>query len=295
MRSLAGQRIPDEAHVSTMQLTPEGRKRIQEIARRNQVSAEAVTTLLEAVVQGNGTMAQFSIAELGGVGQWMRGGMTMIGDMFNHALKAKVDALCRELSDLLNDSPISEESPSMSQSQSQSQSSSRAPRDVPAPTAAAVGNTARRSNLFVQGTAAQSKNWWPDELGTPNATGSQNNMRYAYFAGPRRLALDLGGEVSVYDTLDHQIGGVSQQQSGGSSIKFSSQHGPIDIASLPQLYPAKAVSEPLPREQTESKVERRSGSEDVISSIERLAKLHKSGALTEEEFQTKKRELLARL
>lgn len=295
MRSLAGQRIPDEAHVSTMQLTPEGRKRIQEIARRNQVSAEAVTTLLEAVVQGNGTMAQFSIAELGGVGQWIRGGMTMIGDMFNHALKAKVDALCRELSDLLNNSPISEVSPSMSQSQSQSQSSSRAPRDVPAPTAAAAGNTARRSDLFVQGTAPQSKNWWPDGLGTPNATGSQNNMRYAYFAGPRRLVLDLGGEVSVYDTLNHQIGGVSQQQSGGSSIKFSSQHGPIDIASLPQLYPAKAVSEPLPREQTESKVERRSGSEDVISSIERLAKLHKSGALTEEEFQTKKRELLARL
>jgi hypothetical protein len=31
----------------------------------------------------------------------MRGGMVMVGDMFNHALKAKVDGLCSELSSLL--------------------------------------------------------------------------------------------------------------------------------------------------------------------------------------------------
>lgn len=286
---------PDEPRVNAMQLTPEGRKRVEEIARRHQVSVEAVTTLLEAVVQGNGAMAQFSIAELGGVGQWMRGGMLMIGDMFNHALKAKVDALCRELSDLLDHAHTTTESPSMSQAQSQSQSSSRGSRGASAPPAAAGSGTPHRSDLFVQGSSTSSRNWWPGELGTPNSTGSQNNMRYAYFAGPRRLALDLGGEVSVYDTLDHQIGGVSQQQSGGSSLTFSSQHGPIDLASLPKLYPEKAAAPPSRSKEAESKPDKRPGSDDVISSIERLAKLHKSGALTEEEFQSKNKELLARL
>jgi hypothetical protein len=47
-------------------------------------------TLLQAVVNGNGTMAQLGNWELGGNGQWMQGGMTMVGDMFNYGLKAKV-------------------------------------------------------------------------------------------------------------------------------------------------------------------------------------------------------------
>jgi hypothetical protein len=34
---------------------------------------------------------------LGGMGQWTAGGMTMIGDMFNAGLKARVVALCDEL------------------------------------------------------------------------------------------------------------------------------------------------------------------------------------------------------
>jgi hypothetical protein len=42
-----------------------------------------VRTLLFAVSAGGGTLAQFDHAELGGSGQWMSGGMTMVGDMFN--------------------------------------------------------------------------------------------------------------------------------------------------------------------------------------------------------------------
>src|SRR5271155_1234873 len=51
-------------------------------------------------------MALFNHAELGGSGQWMRGGMTMVGDMFNYGLKAKVDGLCSELSQLLAQQPF---------------------------------------------------------------------------------------------------------------------------------------------------------------------------------------------
>jgi len=63
-------------------------------------------TLLQALLNSNGTMAQFDHRELGGAGQWMPGGMTMVGDMFNHGLKAKVDGLCSELSQLLAMQPF---------------------------------------------------------------------------------------------------------------------------------------------------------------------------------------------
>ena len=89
-----------------MQLTDQGRQKIDELARRYAVSTDAVMTLLQAVVNGHGSMAQFSHPELGGGGQWMQGGMTMVGDMFNYGLKAKVDGLCSELSQLLAQQPF---------------------------------------------------------------------------------------------------------------------------------------------------------------------------------------------
>lgn len=75
--------------------------------------------LLQALIAGNGTMAQFMHQDLGGMGQWSRGGMTMVGDMFNNSLKAKVDGLCSELSDLLARQPGLSRQGGQSQSQSQ--------------------------------------------------------------------------------------------------------------------------------------------------------------------------------
>jgi hypothetical protein len=75
------------------QLTLEGQQKINDLSHRDGVSTDAVLTLLQAVVNGHGTMAQFYHSELGGGGQWMQGGMTMVGDMFNHGLKARVDGL----------------------------------------------------------------------------------------------------------------------------------------------------------------------------------------------------------
>jgi hypothetical protein len=82
------------------QLIDQGRQRIDELAHRYSVSTDAVMTLLQALVNTNGNMAQFNHWELGGGGQWMRGGMTMVGDMFNYGLKSKVYGLCSELSQL---------------------------------------------------------------------------------------------------------------------------------------------------------------------------------------------------
>ena len=83
------------------QLTDQGLEKINELSRRYGVSTNAVMTLLQSLLNSNGSMAQFDHGEFGGSGQWMPGGMTMVGDMFNHGLKAKVDGLCSELSQLL--------------------------------------------------------------------------------------------------------------------------------------------------------------------------------------------------
>src|SRR5215468_12656957 len=99
------------------QLPSEGQQKVTELAQRYGVSADAVLTLLHALVHGNGTMAQFDHWELGGQGQWMRGGMVMVGDMFNQALKATVDGLCTELSSLLVASHLVQAWPTRSQMQ----------------------------------------------------------------------------------------------------------------------------------------------------------------------------------
>jgi hypothetical protein len=69
------------------QLTPEGQQIINNLAQRYGFSADAVFSLLQSVINGNGSMAQFNHPEFGGSGQWMRGGMIMLGDMFNNSLK----------------------------------------------------------------------------------------------------------------------------------------------------------------------------------------------------------------
>jgi hypothetical protein len=252
------------------ELTPEGRARVEEIAQRHGLSADAALTLLRALAAGNGTMAQFSHPELGGMGQWAPGGMVMIGDMFNNALKARVDAVCSELAGLLRGQPLFAPA---SQAQSQSQGS---------------GAGQQGASLFVPG---GSGSWWPAELGSPAATGAQNDVRYAWFPGTRRLALEVGGRLTVYDTLDHQIGGVSQQQGGGSSLTFTSQRGLVRVADLPVVTGPGAGAQAVPP----PAAAQGAPGEDVLATIERLASLKQQGVLSEDEFAAKKAELLKRL
>ena len=80
--------------------------------------------------------------------------------------------------------------------------------------------------------------WWPEDLGQPSTAGGQNDMRYAYFADSRRLAVSRGGAVTVDDVADHEISGVSQQQGGDrSDIVFTSQHGEIPLSRLKVVGP----------------------------------------------------------
>lgn len=78
--------------------------------------------------------------------------------------------------------------------------------------------------------------WWPAEWGQPNSAGSQNALKYAYFANAHRLAVQKNGQTTFYDTADHRIGGVAQQQhnnDGGAT--FTSQHGEVELAQLKQV------------------------------------------------------------
>ena len=109
---------------SLPRLTEQGSQKINDLARRYGVIVDAVMTLLQALLNSNGEMAQFDHRELGGAGQWMPGGMTMVGDMFNQGLKAKVDGLCSELSQILAMHPFVP-FPGSFQSQSQRQGGSQ--------------------------------------------------------------------------------------------------------------------------------------------------------------------------
>ena len=281
------------------QLTPEGQQIINNIAQRYNFSPDAVFSMLQSVIDGNGSMAQFNHPEFGGSGQWMRGGMIMLGDMFNNGLKNSVGGLCQELSNLIASQPGLIQSGSFqSQHQGTQQQSNYGGNQQQQNSTGPVGPV----SLFVPPPDGSSGNWWPAGLQFPTSTGSQNNMRYAYFATIRRLAIEANGHVTLYDTLDHQIGGFSQQQSVGSSITFTSQYGLVDVKTLPVIsidnVPVQKPdqSQPVPSFQPRpDNIQFTNQEADIFTAIEKLANLKDKGILTDAEYSAKKAELLARL
>ncbi|TPE49752.1 SHOCT domain-containing protein [Amaricoccus solimangrovi] len=276
-------------------LTEHGREIARAAAERHGVSAQAAAELLRALALGGGAQAQFSHPELGGMGQWSRGGMLMIGDMFNNALKARVDALANDLAGEL-----------------------------------AHGDVLRQP----EGASVPGGQGWPAEFGAPASSGAQNDMRYAFFPETRRLAIVRHGAMEVYDSGEHRITGVGQQQGGDQSISFSTAEGPVRLHDLRRLdapgagaspsepvrgdlttpAPGKApepapeaarapappapsaVPSAAPAEAPPAAAPRSAGGQgDVFDALERLADLRNRGILTEEEFAAKKKDLLARL
>jgi Short C-terminal domain len=277
-------------------LTPEGLRAVTDIASQHGFSLDAAQSLLEALLQSQGRQAQFNHPEFGGMGQWSRGGMIMIGDMFNQGLKYRVDALCNDLSGLLGRENFIQAPVQSFQSQSQGGGHS----------------------LFAGGTSS----WWPGDLGQPSSSGAQNDMRYAFFPAARRIAIQHGSAVRVYDSGDHQFSGFSQQQGGGQSLSFNSQYGTVRVSDLPLVAGESAASrqpasptapappvQPMESASTSapppSSVAASSSAstsqtaalsvDDVLKTIKSLAALKQDGVLTEEEFAAKKAELLSRI
>ena len=286
------------------QLSPAGQQVVNDIAQRHGFSVDGTLSMLDAVINGNGSMAQFSHPDFSGSGQWMRGGMTMVSDMFNNTLKGRVDGLCSELANLVANQPDLVRSGSF-QSQSQGGGGNTTQQQTHHSGQGNVQGNAGfgAASLFVPGSSGD---WWPADLRFPNSTGAQNNVRYAYFAQARRLVIDVGGTVTVYDTLDHQIGGFSQQQSAGGTLGFSSQYGLMDVASLPvissngrppqPLQSLRAPAQDLPSQSPPQGYAPVGGpGQDLFATIERLADLRAKGILSDAEFAAKKAELLSRV
>lgn len=193
--------------------------RVAAIAARHGFGPEAARVVREALRAGRG-MAQFDHPELGGRGQWMSG-MIMIGAMSDHALKARVAALCADLAEI-GDEPT--------------------PRGAGSPPGAA-GETFDAMEtwkpmepLKPMRPMAPLERWWPEDLGEPESAGSQDGMSYAYFARPGRLAVRRDGETTLYDTGGRAVTGVAQRQSRESrDLTFTGPDGDVPLASLNQV------------------------------------------------------------
>ena len=148
--SVVTQRSDVKGRALMPQLSPEGRRVVEDVARRMGFSSDAVTSMLLSIVAGRGGMAQFNHPEFGGSDQWMSGGAIMISDMFNNVLKARVAALCNELSALIRDK---HGIPFQSQSQGK-------PAEL----------NARLSSLLSTETSRRS-NWWRSISVPPPASG----------------------------------------------------------------------------------------------------------------------------
>jgi hypothetical protein len=236
---------------------PEAPSGLQKVADRHGVSLDAVRHLVRALERGHGRMAQFDHPDLGGLGQWTAGGMTMVGRMFDDRLRARVADLCAELAATL-------------------------------PAEGFASETAA-------GRPVGAGEWWPAGLGRPSSTGSQNGMRYAYFPESRRLAVEEGAGLAVYDTGEHAISGVSQ---ANGLLSFTGSAGPVALDRLRRIEEEAASPRPAPAHAPQPAPAASSSAHpahDVIGIIERLADLHARGVLTDQEFQAKKAELLARL
>jgi hypothetical protein len=75
--------------------------------------------------------------------------------------------------------------------------------------------------------------WWPQDLGSPASSGSQNGMRYAFFPDKKRLLVESDGKTKTYDSGDHTIDGV--QQADGGPATFSDAYGTVDLTDLTPL------------------------------------------------------------
>ena len=175
---------------------------LYDLAARHGFSNEAALAALDALNRGGGGMAQFDHPDLGGHGQWMRGGMTMVGRTGDAALKARVSGLFADLSEFAT-----------------AHENTMEPMEPMKPMAPMKP---------IEGVDA------PADWGQPSTAGGQNDVKYAYFAKPARLVIERGGKRTVYDTAGHQITGVAQDQSdvAAGRLVFTDRDGTVSVESL---------------------------------------------------------------
>ena len=114
---------------------------VDRMAKKYSVSPAAVQVVLAALRSGGGRMAQFSHADFGGMSQWSPG-MSMVGDMFNTQLKAKLDSLCSDIAAHLE-------------------------------TSGTAGGARSAGEEVSYRSQTRTEDWWPAGLGRPGAVGGR--------------------------------------------------------------------------------------------------------------------------
>jgi len=289
-------------------LTNDGRRTIAQIAARYSLSTDTVEAMARAMERGGGTMAQFNIPELGGGGQWMMGGMTMVGDMFNTGLQNTVVNLCGDLSNSMKEAPFFRTVES---------SGGGWPTEFGNP-AVTGGQNAMRYAYFPQarrvvidpgdgqpmrmldsgehvigGFSQQQSNGSDPVLGLSfSSQFGQFSLMSLPEIGAASTDSMSHGELSAEPTVSSSSSSTPTQGQGYSQNQGSGQaqwNDPSQPETRPQPIPAAEVSAPHPSKATGADVDM------ILSTIERLAKLREAGALSDEEYAAKKTELLARL
>lgn len=241
-------------------------RQLAELAAYYGFGDEAVAQLWRAVSDGGGDMASFDHPEFLGPGQWMRGGLILITDPADRVLKNRIDSLCNALS--------------------------RALREDRAP---AVGQRRLNAEARAWDTPGNLRRaWWPGSMGDPDAAADTGALAYAYFDRPRLLAIRRDDTVTWYDTGVHRITGIAYDDGRNETLVMTSTIAEVPLNKLtPQVGASDTRGTQVDTRNEAPPI--RPKSEDILDAIARLAELYRQGALTENEFAAKKRELLARL
>jgi hypothetical protein len=266
-----------------VRMTDDGRAQTAEIAARHGVTVATAERLAAALARTGGGQVQFDEPELGGLGQWSRGGMVMVGDMFNNALKARVDALCSDLAGLVATGSAFEPEafPDGWPAELGAPSSSGAQNDM----RYAVFPGTRRLAVARNGTVTIYDTGQHRIGGASQAQSGDQSLSFSSQLGPVRLA-----DLPV-------VGGPTRAATGATAPAATS----VGAAPAKSGTPAPEASQPVPVPPASESAfgaapgPATSGGGDVLSTIERLAELASRGILTEDEFARKKAELLDRL
>ncbi|MCJ2044800.1 SHOCT domain-containing protein [Methylobacterium sp. J-078] len=249
---------------------------LQSIAERHGFSLDAVRHLVRSLEAGQGRMAQFNHPDLGGLGQWTSGGMTMIGDMFNTGLKARVSALCADLSSSL---------PAAGWVEPRTAAAGW-PAEWGPPATSGSQNGMRyayfpaRHRLAVEteGRVALYDTEGHDISGVAQQQGGMSSLRFSGRDGAVELA-----SLKRVDEVGAAAEGTPDAPPEVQPFEPApAEPGPFEPGShAPPATPAILASA--------------GRADEILGTIERLADLHRRGILDQTEFASKKAELLARL